>query len=210
MLLMIALFVLCLWGLFIVADMIFANKDLSFDEKVFEVIKPYESNTNTSIIQVITFLGSQKFLLPANLLLIGYYIFWKDNRATAFKITTISLTSVVVMFTIKFLLQRQRPLIPLIAKVHGYSFPSGHTFSSVTFYGIIGYLIYKNVKAPLLKWTLIALTYIFIFMVGFSRVYLRLHYASDVIAGFCLGLIWLVLAKWFLVKTEKSKMQQDL
>jgi undecaprenyl-diphosphatase len=47
-------------------------------------------------------------------------------------------------------------------------------------------------------------------MVGFSRVYLRLHYASDVIAGFCLGLIWLVLAKWFLVKTEKSKMQQDL
>ncbi|MCY7291080.1 MAG: phosphatase PAP2 family protein [Ferruginibacter sp.] len=209
-LLMIALFVLCLWGLFIVADMIFADKDLSFDERVFEIIKPYESNANTAVMQVVTFLGSQKFLLPANLLLIGYYIFWKDNRATAFKITTISLTSVVVMFTIKFLLQRQRPLVPLIAKVHGYSFPSGHTFSSVTFYGIIGYLIYKNVKPPILKWMLIGLTYLFIFMVGFSRVYLRLHYASDVIAGFCLGLIWLLLARWFLVKTEKSKLQQNL
>ncbi len=209
-LLMIILFVLCLWGLFIVADMIFSAKDLSFDEKVFDAIKPYVNNTNTAIMLVVTFLGSQNFLLPANLLLIGYYLFWKVNRATAFKITTISLTSVVVMFTIKFLLQRQRPLVPLIAKVHGYSFPSGHTFSSVTFYGIIGYLIYKNINAPALKWTLIVLTYLFIFMVGFSRVYLRLHYASDVIAGFCLGLIWLLLAKWFLVKTEKTQLQQNL
>lgn len=209
-LLMIVLFVLCLWGLFIVTDMIFADKDLSFDERVFEIIKPYESNAKTSFMQVVTFLGSQNFLLPANLFLIGYYIFWKDNKATAFKITTISLTSVVVMFTIKILLQRQRPLVPLIAKVHGYSFPSGHTFSSVTFYGIVGYLIYKNVKLPILKWVLIAATYLFIFMIGFSRVYLRLHYASDVIAGFCLGLIWLLLARWFLVKTEKSKLQQNL
>ena len=209
-LLMIILFVLCLWGLFIIADMIFEDKNFYFDEKVFEIIKPYINETNTAIMLVVTFLGSQNFLLPANLLLIGYYLFWKVNRATAFKITTISLTSVVVMFTIKFLLQRQRPLVPLIAKVHGYSFPSGHTFSSVTFYGIIGYLIYKNIKAPALKWILIVLTYIFIFMIGFSRVYLRLHYASDVIAGFCLGLIWLLLAKWFLVKTEKSKLQQNL
>ncbi len=209
-LLMIVLFVLCLWGLFIVADMIFSAKDLSFDEKVFEFIKPYINKTNTAIMLVITFLGSQNFLLPANLLLIAYFLFWKVNRAAAFKITTISLTSVVVMFTIKFLLQRERPLVPLIAKVHGYSFPSGHTFSSFTFYGIIGYVIYKNVKTPFLKWSLIFCTYLFIFLIGFSRVYLRLHYASDVIAGFCLGLIWLLLARWFLVKTEKSKLQQNL
>ena len=204
-LLMICLFVICLWGLFIVADMIFEDKNFSFDEEVFSIIKPTVSSTQTSIMQVITFIGSQNFLLPANLLLIGFYLFFKRNKETAFKIAAISITSVVAMFLIKFFLQRERPLVPLIAKVHGYSFPSGHTFTSVTFYGIIAYIIYKNVQHKFLKWLLIILCIILIVLVGYSRVYLRLHYASDVIAAFCLGLIWLVLAKWFLVKTEKSK-----
>jgi undecaprenyl-diphosphatase len=204
-LLMIALFVLCLWGLFIVADMVFEDKDFSFDEKIFAMIKPWVSNTQTSIMNVITFIGSQNFLLPANLILISFYLFFKKNKARAFKIAAISITSVVVMFIMKFFLQRERPLVPLIAKVHGYSFPSGHTFSSVTFYGIIAYIIYKNVQNKFLKWILIISCIILILLVGYSRVYLGLHYATDVIAAFCLGLIWLVLAKWFLVQTEKNK-----
>ena len=203
-LLMMGVFILCLWGLFIVADMIFEDKNFSFDERVFTLIKPWESPLHTSIMQVITFIGSQNFLLPANLLLIGFYLFFRKNRSTAYKIATISISSVVVMFLMKFFLQRERPLVPLIAKVHGYSFPSGHTFTSVTFYGIIAYIIYKNVKHSFLKWLLIILCIILILLVGYSRVYLRLHYASDVIAAFCLGLIWLVLAKWFLVHADKS------
>ena len=203
-LLMMGVFILCLWGLFIVADMIFEDKNFSFDERVFAIIKPWVSPLQTSFMQVITFIGSQNFLLPANLLLIGFYLFFKNNRSTAYKIATISISSVVVMFLMKFFLQRERPLVPLIAKVHGYSFPSGHTFTSVTFYGIIAYIIYKNVKHSFLKWLLIVLCIILILLVGYSRVYLRLHYASDVIAAFCLGLIWLVLAKWFLVHADKG------
>lgn len=201
-LLMVALFILCLWGLFIVADMIFEDKNLSFDENVFSLIKPWVNSTHTSIMQVITFIGSQNFLLPANIFLICYYIFLKPNKTAALKIATISVSSVVVMFSIKLFLQRERPLVPLIAKVHGYSFPSGHTFTSVTFYGIVAYLIYKNVKNIYFKWALIIFLILLILLIGYSRVYLRLHYASDVIAGFCLGLIWLLLAKWFLLKTE--------
>ncbi len=202
---MIALFVLCLWCLFIVADMVFEDKNFSFDEKVFEMIKPWVSETHTSIMQVITFIGSQNFLLPANIILIGFYLFFKRNKTTAYHIATISITSVAVMFLMKFFLQRERPLVPLIAKVHGYSFPSGHTFTSVTFYGIIAYIIYKNVHHTILKWVLIIFCILLILLVGFSRVYLRLHYASDVIAALCLGLIWLVLAKWFLVKAGETQ-----
>lgn len=207
-LLMIGLFVLCLWVLFIMADMIFEDKNFSFDERVFALIKPWVSNTQTHIMQVITFIGSQNFLLPANIILIGFYLFFKRNKTTAFNIAAISITSVLVMFLMKFFLQRERPLVPLIAKVHGYSFPSGHTFTSVTFYGIIAYIIYRNVHNKLLKWGLIILCIILVILVGYSRVYLRLHYASDVIAAFCLGLIWLVLAKWFLVKTENTTIKE--
>lgn len=208
--LMIALFLLCLWGLFIIADMIFEDKNLLFDDRVFEMLNPYVSNFNTAVMKIITFLGSQNFLLPANLFLIGYFLFFRENKKTAIKIAAISITSVVVMFSIKFFLQRERPLIPLISKVHGYSFPSGHTFTSVTFYGIIAYIVYKNVQQPFLKWSFIVLIILFIFLIGLSRVYLRLHYASDVLASFCLGLIWLLLAKWFLLKTDKSKLQNNI
>ena len=203
-LLMIGVFILCLWGLFIVADMIFEDKNFSFDENVFTMIKPWVSPLHTSIMLVITFIGSQNFLLPANLLLIAYYLYFRKNKSRAYKIATISITSVVVMFLMKFFLQRERPLVPLIAKVHGYSFPSGHTFTSVTFYGIIAYLIYRNVKSTILKWTLIVGCIVLVLLVGYSRVYLRLHYASDVIAAFCLGLMWLLLAKWFLVQTDEK------
>lgn len=118
-LLMVGLFILCLWVLFLTADMIFEDKNFSFDEHIFNSIKPWVSNTQTSIMLVITFIGSQNFLLPANLFLIGFYLFFKRKRETAFKIAAISITSVVVMFLMKFFLQRQRPLVPLIAKVHG-------------------------------------------------------------------------------------------
>jgi membrane-associated phospholipid phosphatase len=207
---MIALFLLCLWGLFAMADMVFEDKNLAFDERVFQAIAPWVTQTRTNILLVITFLGSQNFLLPANILLILYYLLVRDNRRTAFQITTVSVTSVVAMFTIKFILQRQRPLLPLIAKVHGYSFPSGHTFTSVTFYGIIAYIAYRNIKNVYLRWFVIIFLIIFVLLIGFSRIYLRLHYASDVIAGLCLGTIWLVGARVFLLETKKTKLQTDL
>ena len=209
-LLMALLFLLCLGGLFLVWDMVFADKNMLFDERVFEKIKPLVNQTTTNIMLVITFLGSQNFLLPANILLILYFLFVRENKKTAFQIATISITSVVVMFSIKFLLQRQRPLVPLISKVHGYSFPSGHTFTSVTFYGILAYIAYRNIRNPIIRRATITFLIIFVLLVGFSRVYLRLHYASDVIAGFCLGTLWLLLAKWFLLKTQQTKLQENL
>lgn len=210
LLVMIVLFFLCLWGVFAMADMVFEDKNLSFDDRVFDAIRPWVTQAHTNIMLVITFLGSQNFLLPANILLILYYLFVRDNKQTAFQITTISVTSVAVMFSIKVLLQRQRPLVPLISKAHGYSFPSGHTFTSVTFYGMLAYIAYRNIKNVYLRWAVIISLTLFVMLVGFSRVYLRLHYASDVIAGFCLGLIWLILAKWVLVRTEKTKLQSGL
>ncbi|MEP6712516.1 MAG: phosphatase PAP2 family protein [Ferruginibacter sp.] len=201
--LLILIFIGCLWALLLVADMVFEDKNLSFDEHIFALIHPYINGTNTVIIEVITFLGSQNFLLPANILLILFFLFIKKDKHDAWKVTAVAVTSTIVLFLLKFLLQRERPLVPLISKAHGYSFPSGHTFSSVVFYGMIAYIAYKNIKNKLVKWLVVAALVMLTFMVGFSRVYLKLHYASDVIAGFCLGIIWLLLAKWLLLKAEK-------
>ncbi len=197
-------FFICLWLLFLVTDMVFEDKNTSFDEQVFSLINPYINSRNTRLMQFITFFGSHFFLLPANIILAGIFLFIKKHRWYSLKIAAVSITSTAVMFLLKGLLQRQRPLVPVISNVHGYSFPSGHSFSSLVFFGMLGYIVFRTMKNKWIKWLLMLCCFGAALLVGFSRIYLKLHYTSDVIAGFCLGIIWLLLARWLLVKTEKT------
>ena len=152
--------------------------------------------------QFFTFLGTHLFLIPANLMLIAYFLFIKKHKWYSIKIPAIALSSLGLMFLLKHIFYRQRPDVPLLFEAKGLSFPSGHALMSITFYGLIIYMIFKNIKSPSLKWTLISLLILLIIIIGFSRIYLRVHYASDVIAGYCVGFLWLVFAVWLLNKIE--------
>lgn len=202
--LLIILFVVCLIGFYALVDMVFEDNSYVFDKAVFAWIAPHYSNFTTSLMQAITFFGSQYFLLPANILLILVILLKEKNKWIGIKIAAVAISSTAVMFLLKFILQRQRPDVPLIVKAHGYSFPSGHTFTSLCFFGMLIYIVYKKIKSFILKWVLIGLMILIVLLVGFSRIYLKLHYASDVIAGLCLGTIWLLMAKWLLFKTQKK------
>lgn len=75
----------------------------------------------------------------------------------------------------------------------GYSFPSGHSMVSMAFYGFLIYLIYNNIKNKYIKWILISSLSILIILIGISRIYLGVHYTSDVLAGFLLSISYLVI-----------------
>ena len=197
------LFIACLGILFLIAGMVFQEKSTRLDDLVFAFIVPYTNGSTTAFFQFITFFGSPLFLTTANIVLAGVFLIKKDHRIYSLKIVAVAITSTAVMFLLKIILQRERPLVPLISKAHGYSFPSGHSFSSMVFFGMLAYIIFRNVRPKVLKWILVVSCFLFAILIGFSRIYLKLHYASDVIAGFCLGIIWLLLAKWLLVKTQK-------
>ncbi len=92
---------------------------------------------------------------------------------------------------LKGIIQRPRPEgFRLIAET-GYSFPSGHSMVSMAFYGLIIWMIWHNEKDQMLKYVLCATFVLVIAFVGISRIYLGVHYASDVLAGFCVSLLWL-------------------
>ena len=74
---------------------------------------------------------------------------------------------------------------------------------SMTFYGLIIYIIWHSVKNPTLRWALISILLMWIFLIGFSRIYLRVHYPTDVMAGFAMGFLWLVTSIWMLKQIEK-------
>ena len=98
------------------------------------------------------------------------------------------------MTMLKTLFNRPRPLIPLMEPATGLSFPSGHAMMSATFFGLLIYFIYRKQLHPTIKIISITLLVVLIVSIGISRIYLKVHYASDVIAGFCMGIIWLTIA----------------
>ncbi len=185
-----------------IANMIFRERKETFDLRAFYFLAKFVSDINTNIMQVFTFLGTHTFLIPANLFLVAYFLFIKKHRWYSIKVPVVALSSLLLMFSLKFIFQRDRPMSPLLAQAAGYSFPSGHALMSITFYGLIIFLVWQNEKNNAIKYLLTILLALLILFIGISRVYLRVHYASDVLAGFCVGLMWLLLSLWILQKFE--------
>ena len=184
-----------------IARMVFLTKNSRFDAKAFKYLGDHVTETNTDIMQGFSFLGAHYFLIPANLLLIAYFLA-KKHRWYSIKFPVIALGSLLLMFLLKTLFGRQRPLVPLLDQARGLSFPSGHAMMSFSFYGLLIIMIYNTTLSLPVKALLIAMLATCIVFIGVSRVYLRVHYASDVAAGFTLGLMWLVLSVFILNKIE--------
>jgi membrane-associated phospholipid phosphatase len=202
MTIVLVLFVIALTAFVYITRRVFVLDKTKLDTNVFNYLQSHVSERNNDIMEVFTFLGTHQFLIPANLSLIAYFLFIKKHKWYSIKIPAIALSSLGLMFLLKGLFDRKRPSVPLLFHAKGLSFPSGHALMSVTFYGLIIYIIFKSVKNPTIKWSLIGLLIILIMIIGMSRVYLRVHYATDVIAGYCIGFLWLVFTVWMLNKIE--------
>lgn len=203
MTIVVGLFVVALVAFVYITRRIFVLNKTKLDDRVFAYLRNHVSERNNDIMQFFTFLGTHEFLIPANLLMIAYFLFIRKHKWYSIKIPAIALSSLGLMFLLKNFFNRERPHIPLLQEAKGLSFPSGHALMSVTFYGLIIYMVFKAVRNRQLKWTLITLLILLIIIIGTSRVYLRVHYASDVMAGYCIGFLWLVFAVYMLNRMEK-------
>jgi undecaprenyl-diphosphatase len=169
----------------------------------FERLQPLVSLTKNKLILYVTFLGNHKFLIPANLLLILYFLLIAHENWFSIRVVTIALSSLVLMLLLKFLFQRKRPLSPLLRAARGLSFPSGHAIMAVTFYGLLLYILWNTIDINWLKWAAATILVIIIVLIGYSRIYLRVHYASDVLAGFIIGFLWLWISLAVLNQVEE-------
>ena len=173
------------------------------DMAIFDRLQPSVSPKKNKIMLFITFLGKHQLLIPANLLLIFYFAFATHQNWFSIRIITISLSSLVLMLLLKYLFQRKRPLSPLLKAAKGLSFPSGHAIMSVTFYGLLLYILLHTIDKGWLRYLLTVLLVLLIVLIGYSRVYLRVHYASDVLAGFVIGFLWLCISLFVLNQIQQ-------
>lgn len=191
--------------LFLIAviTLVFIISNSSPDEKVFNAIAPHISASRTSFMKNISFIGNHRFLIPANLIFIAYLISRK-NKWGAITAAFVALSSLGLMSLLKNLVRRHRPENSLVDGITNYSFPSGHALMGVAFYGLLICWAVSAIKVKLHRQLVIAFLFLLLFIVGFSRIYLRVHYTTDVIAGYCIGTIWLFFCLWLINKIEPA------
>ena len=182
---------------------VFIVQNPDIDENIFAYVGSKVSPRNTDLMRWVTFLGTHYFLIPANLLLAAYFFLISKHRWYSIKIIAITLSATLLMLGLKFLFSRERPLLPLLKPALGYSFPSGHSMISFAFYGLLIHIVFHYIKNIWLKWTLIILFALLILFIGVSRIYLRVHYPTDVLAGFSIGIVWLMLSLFILKRMER-------
>lgn len=186
------------------------RKYKKIDLAVFDAVKQQVTPRRNQIMLFITSLGNHRFLVPANLLLIGYFLFVKHQTWFSIRVLTIALSSLVLMLFLKALFQRKRPLAPLLKAVRGLSFPSGHAIMSTTFYGLLLYIILSEAGLAWVRIAMIVVLVMLILLIGYSRIYLRVHYASDVLAGFIIGLLWLLISLGVLNRLEDFTSEDNM
>ena len=175
----------------ITEDILTGDPFVQVDQWVVGHILYFRSPLATSLMETFTYLGGITFIAPCSLAVVLYLMFERSfYKATGF--ATAIIGGNLLNFILKALIHRPRPitdttLIPAV----GWSFPSGHAMSSVVFYGMIVYLLIRMLDSWRLKSFIVALAGFIVVIIGFSRIYLQVHYLSDVIAGFTGGLFWL-------------------
>jgi len=180
-------------------EMVLENEN-SLDRVAFHDLASIISPSTTNLMLFITFFGSVYFLVPAYLLLIGYFLLSKKTKRLSLDVAAVGISSTIILFFLKDIFHRHRPYDPLVPNVNGWSFPSGHSFCSFTFFGLLIYILWNQPMNSALRWTLTTLFFLFACAIAFSRVYLHVHYASDVVAGFLLCIVWLSISFWVMKK----------
>ena len=170
----------------------------SFDSLISSYIIGIRSDKLTNIMINFTNIGSAYALIVISILLL---CFIKSKR--------IPLTIIINLITVfllsqlfKVIFHRTRPDELFLVNAYGYSYPSGHTMVSTAFYGYLLSLIYKHTKNKLLKIILTIFISILLLFIYISRIYLGVHYLSDIISGFSLGIIYLILFNYYINKKE--------
>ncbi len=180
---------LCIVVFWEILENIFQNEIGQFDNIIYSFVSQHITPMTTTIFKIITNLGGAIVILVVTLCIL---LFVKDKKYGIY--VTINLVVITLINQIlKNIIQRPRPTEFRIIDEVGYSFPSGHSMVSMAFYGFLIYLTYKNVQNKYLKWISCIILSILIILIGISRIYLGVHYASDVIGGFCFSIGYLII-----------------
>jgi len=186
-------------GLFIVSFLIiFAifvetlelHRLLRFDTRIINVVQRRIDNPNTRLMKFFTSLGSP-MVVSALVAFTAIFLYRKGQKREAAGMIIANAAGAGFNESLKYVFRRKRPDIHRLVPAHGYSFPSGHSMGSVMFYGTVCYFICRQMTHLFLKTVICVAGGFMVFVTGISRIYLGVHYPSDVVSGYAAAGAWL-------------------
>ena len=182
--------IICLIGFIAIAEDVCHKEIMKGDIVGYDIISRLSKlKFATPVAKFITNFGGTIFITLSAIALVIII----KNKKIKISIVVNLLIATLSSQILKRILQRPRPSGIRLVEVSGYSFPSGHSTVSMAFYGYLIYLIYKNIENKYLKWSLITLLSVLICLIGASRIYLGVHYTTDVLGGFFLSISCLII-----------------
>ena len=157
-----------------------------FDLKIISYIQSLENEYLTVFYKMITIIADTYQSAIITILLVTFLYFKKHYREALFLAITMT-TCGLAMPLLKNIFSRERPNFYRLIEISGYSFPSGHTTSATTMYLTLA-IILLSIMKKLNKYFVFSIAVLGIVIIGSSRIYLGVHYPTDVMAGICLGI----------------------
>lgn len=182
-----------------------ADRIAWFDQSIIDVVQGMENEGLTRIMKGFTFLGSS--LVATLLSVIAFLFLWLVLRHR--KELLMFLLSVggseIWNIIIKNWMQRQRPNTHRMIEISGFSFPSGHSMAAFALYGTLTYLLWRHIPALAGRIAMIVIGVALTLLIGISRIYLGVHYPSDVFGGYLASATWLMLSIYIFEKYWKPR-----
>ena len=182
------------------------EKDNLIDNLSFYYVRTWITSTNTKLAIFISYFGSGLFLLPAYIFIICLLTV-KGRKTYAVFVFTVSVSGLLLGLVLKEFFQRPRPLHKMIG-AGGYSFPSGHSLGGFIFCMLVIFLIWKLKTGRLNKYFLYFISAVFGILIGLSRVYLHVHYATDVLGSLFVAAGWFALIYVLFILVYRNDLHQ--
>jgi undecaprenyl-diphosphatase len=189
---------------------IISEKENIIDYKVFLMVRQIINPAGLKAAKIVTILGTGNFLIPAYILIV-IYLEKRNYRRLAYLTAVTAVSSLVLGWILKWVFHRSRPLKHLVSGAGGYSFPSGHALGGFIFSGLILYLLWKTKHKVYIKSLVSFLILLLGFGIGISRIYLHVHYATDVLGSLLLAIWWLSfmhIGFRFIYRNDISKIRE--
>ena len=180
---------------------VIAGRELYIDKLAYQIfIEKLRNDKLTTFMKLATKLSNPEIMIVIAIISIIICIKFIKNKKLSLGIILNLAGITIINQILKFIFRRERPIGYRLIEMSGYSFPSGHAMVSLAFYGLLIYITKRLVKNKYLKILLITLNIAIIILIGVSRIYLGVHYLSDVLTGYSISIIYLLITTKLLNK----------
>jgi phosphatidylglycerophosphatase B len=200
-------------GFSLISLLISDQKIIYFDRTIISIVQGSETLVLTYVMKFFTFIGSAPFVIVLSLFLLFFLFKVLHHRFELILFVSAITGSAILNGILKNLFQRVRPDLHRLIDVEGYSFPSGHAMNAFTVYAIISFLLWRDIPSRFGRGTLIFVSTVMILAIGISRIYLGVHYPSDIVGAYFASGFWITTAilffQYYQEKRYNKKKQRE-